>query len=61
MLDEEIAKALSLEEKALDEFKRRKNSLPQSQPSSSRNCDGKSNSFVKLNSTSIKICEIFRI
>lgn len=41
--DEEIVKALSLEEKALDEFKRRKNSLPQTHSSSHRNYDGKLN------------------
>jgi hypothetical protein len=39
--DEEIVKALSLEEKALDEFKRRKNSCPAS--SSQRSSDGKKN------------------
>lgn len=39
--DEEIVKALSLEEKALDEFKRRKNSLPQPQTSSFKSSDGK--------------------
>lgn len=38
--DEEIVKALSLEEKALDEFKRRKNSFPQPHTSSSRSSDG---------------------
>lgn len=44
--DEEIVKALSLEEKALDEFKRRKNSLPQPQTSANRSYDGKMNIFV---------------
>jgi hypothetical protein len=39
--DAEIVKALSLEEKALDEFKRRKNSLPAPQSSSQRTFDGK--------------------
>lgn len=39
--DEEIVKALSLEEKALDEFKRRKNSFPQPQSSGNRSYDGK--------------------
>lgn len=38
--DEEIAKALSLEERALDEYKRRKNSLPL-QPTTSKILNGK--------------------
>ncbi|CRK95415.1 CLUMA_CG008711, isoform A [Clunio marinus] len=37
--DEEIVKALSLEEKALDEFKRRKYSLPPSRTSSNRSSE----------------------
>lgn len=39
--DEEIVKALSLEEQALDEFKRRKNSFPQPHSSSARISEGK--------------------
>lgn len=42
MDEEEIVKALSLEEKALDEFKRRKYSLPQPQ-TSSKSSEGLSN------------------
>lgn len=47
--DEEVLKALSLEEKALDEFKRRKNSLPQSQSSTKRSYEGKIEIIVKFN------------
>jgi phosphatidylinositol-4-phosphate 3-kinase len=41
MDEEEIVKALSLEEKALDEFKRRKNSCPQPRSSANKSCEGK--------------------
>lgn len=42
MLDqEEVLKAISLEEKALEDFKRRKNSLPQPQTSSGKISNGK--------------------
>lgn len=44
--DEEIIKALRLEEKALDEFKRRKSSLP-AQQNYGRNTNG--NFFKKKN------------
>lgn len=44
MLDqEEVLKAISLEEKALEDFKRRKNSLPQPQTSSGKSSSGKIN------------------
>lgn len=45
--DEEIVKALSLEEKALDEFKRRKNSVPQTKSASMRNSEGETRKFVR--------------
>lgn len=42
MLDqEEVLKAISLEEKALEDFKRRKNSLPQPHTSSGKISAGK--------------------
>lgn len=50
--DEEIVKALSLEEQALDEFKRRKNSLPPQQTYSARSSGGKI-LFLSEYSTSI--------
>lgn len=52
--DEEIVKALSLEEKALEEFKRRKHSLPYPQTSSNSSYDGKYLIFFKYSTS--KIC-----
>lgn len=47
MLDEdEIVKALSLEEQALDEFKRRRTSNSHQQPVSTRNYEGKTGNFI---------------
>lgn len=49
MLDqEEVLKAISLEEKALEDFKRRKNSLPQPQTSSGKSSAGKFNIFENI-------------
>lgn len=54
MDEEEIVRALSLEEKALDEFKRRKNSCPQPRSSANRIYDGKTQKFRLKYSTSLK-------
>lgn len=50
--DEEIVKALSLEEKALDEFKRRKNSLPQPKTTSKSSLQGKLDNFANIQQVS---------
>jgi hypothetical protein len=58
--EEEIVKALSLEEAALNEFKRRKNSCPAPQSHSKTAFNGKHNSLFKIvKSTSNGICEYF--
>lgn len=48
MDEDEIVKALSLEEKALDEFKRRKNSCPQPQATTIRSFDGKTENLENI-------------
>lgn len=49
MDEEEIVKALSLEEKALDEFKRRKNSCPQPRFTTNKSMEGKSKLKKRFN------------
>lgn len=60
MDDEEIVKALSLEEQALDEFKRRKNSLPPQQTYSARSSGGKIKVFVRIFNKYHNWCEYFQ-
>jgi hypothetical protein len=52
--EEEIVKALSLEEKALDEFKRKRTSNSHSQNSFSRSFEGKIGKFCIGNNQQVK-------